>query len=204
MFFATLAGCSALPERPERQMMYDFGIGVVGPAPSDRGAPLPPIALAAVEPVGALDGSTAVLYRLDYADGRELRPYSRARWSMPPAQLVRQRLADRLGQRRAVLVAGESVALSRGKEGRPPSVLHVDLEEFSQLFTSPTQSAGLVRLRVTLADNTLFGEKLLGQRLVVVQRPASSNDAPGAVRALADATDAAAQDVAEWLEQMQR
>ena len=61
-------------------------------------------------------------------------------------------------------------------------------------------SAGLVRLRVTLVENTAAGEKLLGQRQFIVQRPAATNDAPGGVAALAQATDAAAQEIAQWVD----
>lgn len=203
LLLAALAGCSALPDKPVRPVMYDFGPGATALQPTDRRAPLPPVALGEVQPAGVLDGSTAVLYRLGYADARQLRPYALARWSTPPAQLVRQRLASELGQRRAVVVAGESAALVR-TDGQLPLVLRVDLEEFSHLFTGAAESVGLVRLRVTLVDDTPAGERLLGQRQIVVQRPARTADAPGGVQALADATQAAAQEIAQWVEQSGR
>jgi cholesterol transport system auxiliary component len=193
-----LGACSALPERPQRPVTYDFGPGVIT-APAAAGKPLPALALAEVEPSGLLEGSTAVLYRLAYADAQQLQPYAQARWSTPAAQLVRQRLRETLGQRRAVFSAGESAALMR-TNGTLPRILRVDLEEFSQIFDSPGSSAGVVRLRVTLLDSTPEGDRLLGQRLVVVQRPAASADAAGGVRALAQAADAAAQEIEDWLE----
>lgn len=198
LLLALLGACSVIPERPMRPVMYDFGPGpLVAPA-TDRMAPLPPLALAEVEPAGVLDGSTAVLYRLAYADPQTLLPYAHARWSMPVAQLVRLRLREQLGLRRPILTAGEGAALARAS-GVAPRVLRVDLDEFSHLFDSPTHSTGLVRLRLTLVENTPAGEKLLGQRLLVVQRPAPSNDAAGGVRALAQATDAAALEISQWL-----
>ena len=39
------------------------------------------------------------------------------------------------------------------------------------------------------------------QRMVVAQRPAPSPDAPGGVRALGDATDAAVDELLQWLSQ---
>ena len=51
-------------------------------------------------------------------------------------------------------------------------------------------------------DITLAGERLVGQRSIVVQRPASSADAPGGVRALTEATEAAIEEIDEWLQQM--
>ena len=49
-----------------------------------------------MEATGLPEGSNAVLYRLAYADGQQLRPYSQARWSQPPAQLLQQRLREQL------------------------------------------------------------------------------------------------------------
>ena len=193
-----LVACSALPEKPVRATQYDFGPGAVVAPAAQAGPALPPLALADVESAGVLEGGTAVLYRLAYADAQQLRPYAQARWSMPPAQLVRQRLRDRLSERRAVLNAGESAALVR-TEGSLPLVLRVELAEFTHLFQSPSASTGLVRLRVTLVDDTPAGEKLLAQRQFVVQREASTPDASGGARALAAATDAAAVEIEQWL-----
>ena len=198
--FLTMAGCSALPSPPSRPVHYDFGPGAMAPVPSDRRAPLPPLALADVEAPGLAEGSTALLYRLAYADARQLRPYTQARWSQPPAQLVQQRLREQLGQRRAVLTALGGAAQAR-TDGKRPAVLRVDLEEFSQVFTSTTESAGLVRLRATLAEPAAAGEVLLGQRVFIVQRRAASADAAGGSRALAEATDQVAQELVQWLEQ---
>ena len=194
-----LGACSALPDRPQRPVTYDFGPGALTAPTAGADKPLPALALAEVEPSGLLEGSTGVLYRLAYADPQKLLPYAQARWSTPAAQLVRQRLRETLGQRRAVFSAGESAALMR-TNGALPRILRVDLEEFSQIFDSPGSSAGVVRLRVTLLDSTPEGDRLLGQRLVVVQRPAATPDAAGGVRALAQAADAAAQEIEAWLE----
>jgi cholesterol transport system auxiliary component len=190
-----LAGCKALPDKPARQTMYDFGPGTQAEptAASSRGA----LVLPEVEVTGILE-TPALLYRLGYEDPHQLRPYAFARWSAPPGQLLRQRLRDVLGRDRAVLDAAAAAALSR-RGGTPPPVLRVELEEFSQLFDSATDSKGVLRLRCTLLENTGGGERLVAQRSFHVQRPAPSADAPGGVRALTAATDAAAQDIASWL-----
>ncbi|OYY29817.1 MAG: hypothetical protein B7X70_05350 [Acidovorax sp. 39-64-12] len=198
-----LAGCSILPSPPSRPVHYDFGPGAMAPVPTDRRAPLPALALADVEAPGLAEGSTAVLYRLAYTDARQLRPYTQARWSQPPAQLVQQRLLDQLGQRRAVLTLESGAAQARAG-GKLPTVLRVDLEEFSHVFTSATESAGLVRLRATLVEPTQTGETLLGQRVFIIQRPASTADAAGGTRALAEATHQVAQELAEWVEKLGR
>jgi cholesterol transport system auxiliary component len=198
VFAAALAGC-ATPDKPARATLYDFGPGATSLQSGETGATQPSLVLADVEASGALDGS-AVLYRLGYADANQLRPYAHARWSAPPPQLVRQRLRQQLARDRAVLDVGESSAQARN--GAAPHVLRLDLEEFSHFFESQTRSWGLLRLRATLMDNTPAGEKLLAQRSFVVRRPAPSADAAGGVNALAEATDAAADEIAQWLVQL--
>ena len=246
-----LSGCSALPDKPTRATVYDFGPGAVAlqptniqpsnmqPAniqPSNRQPPVPnlpspftlaPLALDEVQASAALD-STAVLYRLAYADAQALRPYAQARWSMTPAQLLRQRLREHLSLRRAVLNVGEgSASVASGAVGATatgtaaagtnaavaatvsatatataPALLRIELEEFSQLFESPTASTGLLRLRATAVQPSPQGERLMGQRSFIVQRPAPSADAAGGVRALTAATDAAVEEIDQWLQQL--
>jgi cholesterol transport system auxiliary component len=184
---------SACGTPAQRLAVFDFGPGATAPQPANRMAPLPPLLLADVETSSALDG-TAVLYRLTYSDAQQLRPYAQARWSMPPAQLLRQRLRELLGQRRSVLAAADAVA--------PGTLaLRLELEEFSQLFDTAQNSAGLVRVRATVSRSG-SPAKPLGQTSFVVQRPASSADAKGGVQALAQASDALALQIDQWLQQV--
>lgn len=190
-----LPGCGTL-QTPARPVVYDFGPGATAPVPTVRMAPLPPLVLAEVGAPPALDGN-AVLYRLAYADAQQLRPYALARWSMPPAQLVRQRLREQLGTRRQVLAPGE---LASGSGGT--LVLRVELEEFSQLFDTAQSSQGLVRMRATLGrTGAAGGGRTLAQQSFVVQRPAASADAAAGVKALAQASDALIAELAVWLQQ---
>ncbi|MCJ7798967.1 MAG: PqiC family protein [Polaromonas sp.] len=202
ILMAGLLGGCALPDKPTRATMYDFGPGLLATAPQARQAALPPLAIDDISTAGGALDNMAVLYRLGYADDQQLRPYSKARWSMPAAQLVRQRLREQLSQRRSVFNARESVALNRSQGRALPLLLRLQLEEFSHLFSTPESSVGLIRLRATLVELTPAGEKLLGQRSVVVQRPAPSADAAGGVRALTAATDAAIEELDQWLQQV--
>lgn len=185
-----LAGCASR-DNPARVTSYDFGLGALQ-APTAS----PPLASALVlgdlEAPASLD-STAVLYRLAYADAQQPRAYAQARWSMVPAQLLRQRLRAYFGQSHLVLSPGETV------KGAQAMVLRLELEEFCQVFDRPDASVGLVRLRATALQNTPQGERLLGQRSVVVSRSAPTADAGGGVRALTAATDAALLDIEQWL-----
>lgn len=187
---ALLASCSVLQE-PPRAAVYDFGTPAASAAPAEAGnrQELPPLVLAQIGATQTLD-SPALLYRLAYANDQQLRPYSLARWSAPPAELVRQRLRERLSAERTVLgPLDPGAALT----------LKIDLDEFSQLFTSADESVGLVRMNATLTRSTLSGEQPVAQRSVTMRRPAPTADAPGGVQALTAATDAAADDLAQWL-----
>jgi cholesterol transport system auxiliary component len=213
-----LGGCASVVDKPVRPTLYDFGsvpIAAVAPstvtttgasAPSANAAApgartaLAPLVIADIEGAGALDGS-AVLYRLGYADANQLRAYALARWSAPPPQLVRQRLREQLGRERPVLNLGESASLVR-ESGVLPHVLRLELEEFVHVFDAPERSHGALRLRATLLANTAAGERLLGQRSIAIDRPAATADAPGGVRALVAATDAAAAEISLWLQQV--
>ena len=202
-----LSGCSALPDKPVRASLYDFGPGNLTAVPTAQQASLPALPALAIDDIstsgGALDNQ-AVLYRLTYQNEQELRPYTFARWSMPPAQLVRQRLREQLGQQRNIFDARGGLALNRSQNAVLPMLLRLDLDEFSHVFTAPDASVGLIRLRATLIEQATSGEKLIAQRSVVVQRPAPSADAPGGVRALTAATDAAIEEIDVWLQQTQR
>jgi cholesterol transport system auxiliary component len=193
---ALLAGCKALPDKPVQETMYDFG---PSPAvPLEPGLPArPPLLLSDVQVGSVLEG-TEMLYRLAYENPQELRPYAFARWSSPPGELVHQRLRDVLGRDRAVLDPRSASTLTR-RGGPAPPVLRLELDEFSQVFASPAQSEGVLRLRVTLLESTPGGEKLVAQRRFEARRPAPSADAAGGVRALAAAAEAVAADIAAWL-----
>ena len=200
-----LAGCSVV-DKPTRATLYDFGPGAlvsqagISPAASAPAPALGPLAIADIGTSGGALDNQAVLYRLGYVDAQQLRPYSVARWTMPPAQLLRQRLRERLGHQRVVLNAREGAALNRSQNARLP-MLRLELEEFSQLFSAPDASVGLIRLHATLVEITPAGERLMAQRSVAVQRPATTLDAAGGVRALTAATDAAIDEIDQWLRQ---
>jgi cholesterol transport system auxiliary component len=185
-----LAGCSVL-DKPTHATVFDFGASTVPVVPRPAGASRVPVALADVEAPSAFD-STAVLYRLGFADAQQLKPYAQARWSMSPAQLLRQRLRQALSQQSTVMREGE-VALLR------PLVLRLELDEFSQRFDAPDKSAGQVRVHATVTQSSAVGERLVAQRDFVAERPAPSADAAGGVRALTAATDALVADITQWM-----
>ncbi len=204
ILFLAVSGCG-LTRPTTSPVVYDFGPGRASSAPAPA-APLAPLILDQVQANSALD-SNALLYRLAYVNAQQLRPYAQARWSMSPSQLVRQRLREQLGQSRALLEPGAVFSPAKraapdAATGETPPTLRLELEEFSQLFESPERSVGLLRLRATLTQASPTGDALLAQRSIVLQRPAPSADAAGGAQALRLATDAAAQELAQWLAQL--
>lgn len=179
---ALLVAC-ATPQAPVAKAVYDLGFTATA-AQAPAAVALPALALADITTGAALD-STAMVYRLGYADAQQLRPYTLARWSMPPAQLLRLRLRDALSARGPVLGSAE---------GAPTWRLLVELDEFSHWFDAPTQSAAVVRLRATLLRN----EQWAGQSTFNARANATSADAAGGVRAMALAVDDAVQQLAAW------
>lgn len=191
IIFSMLVASCALPERGASPVLYDFGERAL-PAPASTAAtatPVRPALAITVHAAPALD-STALLYRLAYDDARQLRAYALARWAVPPADLVQQRLREGLSRQRTVLKPGQGAT----------QVLALELEEFSQVFDKPGQSAGVLRLRATLQQVSATGLKTLAQRSVSMQRPAPTAGASGGVRALEAATDAAVAELAQWLQ----
>jgi cholesterol transport system auxiliary component len=193
-----LAGCAGFIDKPQRPALFDMGPLPPIATPVERPGPRVPLVMTEIEASGALEGAS-VLYRLGYADDYQLRAYSQSRWSAPPPQLVRQRLRQQLGRERPVLNLDESAALSR--DGSQFLVLRMELEEFAHVFDAPARSRGVIRLRATLLASTPAGERLVGQRSISVQGVAPTQDASGGVRALTEATDAAAADISQWLQQ---
>jgi cholesterol transport system auxiliary component len=192
-----LAGCGSL-QPAARPLVYDFGPGstLPAPTPASPAASLPLLSMAGVQAASALD-STAVLYRLAYSDAQQQRPYAQARWSMPPAELVRQRIREQLSLRRTVLNTTDGQLAST-----PGLTLRLELDEFSQLFESAERSVGLIRLRATLgAVEAGSRERLIAQRRFVVQRPSTSPDAAGGVRALTAAAAALSEEIDQWVAQ---
>lgn len=192
-----LAGCSNLPSPPQTVVRYDLGNA---PAAAASSLALPPIALAQMQAPLQIDGSTGLHYRLDYADKQVLYTYGQARWSVPPPQLVQQRLREYLGQGGRVVLSAEPGDVPPAVQGRQVPVLRLSLEEFSQVFTSPQDNAGWVRVRATLVDPAPQGDVLLAQQVFEVRQPSSAANASGGVQALVQGLDVVGQQMRQWLQ----
>ena len=185
-----LGACSLpLPDKPVRPEPYDLGPPL--PLAASTTATGPALAMDSVEANAAIDG-TSVVYRLLYSgDGQQPRPYAQARWVMSPPQLVSQRLREAFSATRPVVDVGMGLAQVE---------LRAQLDDFSQVFSGPNASEGVVRLRLTLIAPASATQRLLGQHTVVVRQPAQTADAPGGVAALRAATDEAVRQAVAWVQ----
>lgn len=157
--------------------IYDFG-----PPVSRFAEPRTSTALAVEVRAPLWFDSLGIQYRLAYAEPARLREYTRARWAGPIAQMVQQRLMQRL----ALVPAGQS---------RSRCVLRVDIDEFSQVFASPAASDALLQARVQLLDRSRAPLAGFEAR---IEKPAVTADSHGGVAALTGAVDQLAADLLRW------
>jgi len=176
-----LSACSS--PAPAQRQQYDFGPFNTVSLPTTKLQ----IALAEIQVPAALD-STAMLYRLQYDNAQQLKPYAQARWSMPPAQLLAQRIKQVLNSRGAV------VTNSADSGGSLP-VLRIELDEFSQVFTTPTASHAHIYARGIV----IKGRNIIGTRNFLLQVPATSPDAASGAKAMQTAVDDMISDMQKWL-----
>jgi cholesterol transport system auxiliary component len=177
---ALLTGCLSQPRTPE-PALYDLGIAPGG-RPIVPSTNAEPSAVRIRTSARSWLDNTAMHYRLVYVDPMRILTYAYARWVAPPAELVGQRLRQRLTG------SGTGAGLESAHE------IDIDLEEYVQLFETPTQSFGRVTAHVRLLSGTSTKAATFTEQ-VAAQTP----DAVGGVRALAAATDVLIGRIVDWI-----
>jgi len=171
-----LTACGVGPKPMPPVGSYDFGL-------ADATAPrlaLKNIAQVEVSAPRWLD-TVSLYYRLAYADANQPRAYTQTKWVMPPPNLVEARMKERA-------VAGGAVVGGAGP------ILRVELDEFSQVFTSATESKAVLRARVTMITT----RDVLKQKAFVVEQAATSADGPGGAAALKRAAESFVDTALAW------
>jgi cholesterol transport system auxiliary component len=135
--------------------------------------------------------SNAIQYRLAYHDPARIYAYGANRWAASPSILLTQRIRNRIA------AANDGGVASAGEGVRTDYVLRVELQEFTQIFDTPDQSRAVVTFRASLTDPRT--RALISQQNFNVEQSAPAADAPGAVRALTDASDKAIGELIAWL-----
>lgn len=130
-------------------------------------------------------GTTAMHYRLAYAEAARREAYAESRWVAAPGQLLETALNRRIG-----------ASLSRGCR------VSLELDEWVQQFDGPQSSR--IRLQVRAALLPAHGEGALARQSFSIDVPASSADATGGVKAAGIAVATLAGDLGGWLEKVRR
>jgi cholesterol transport system auxiliary component len=179
-----LTGCGAGRSGSAPQQL-DLGAGYadskVSPIASVRHAP---VAVPAGSAASLLSDS-AVIWRI--GDAGQPQAYTTFQWVAPPARLVTQRIVDRLSLQGPVL--------QQNAVGDMPQVW-LNLQRFEQTFSA---DGGSSVGQLTLQAIFIQGTKVIEQKLVDIKVPARTQDALGGAQALRDATEQAAEQVAQWL-----
>jgi len=180
-------------------VLADCGIGRVASPPSvfDLGLDAKPVpALPARAPIAlSLQAApalsdTSMIWRV--GDSAAPKAYATFRWASSPSELVRQRITDRLSRQGPVLADRVNLQMPQ---------LQLSLMQFEQVYAEDGQSSeGRVLLQAVL----LNGRNVVDQKRIQVQAPAPTQDAAGGVAALRQATDEAADQLAQWLADVMR
>jgi cholesterol transport system auxiliary component len=179
------AGCGISPISTSTEVtQYDFG-----PAPAGRSAQglRQALLIYDVSAPGWLD-SPSIYYRLAYQDAARPLAYADSRWVGPPAELIGSRVRGRLA------ASGKGGIVHPADGARASYALRVELDEFIQVFDAPKHSRAVVRLRASVLGRSA----LIAQKSFSVERPATTPDAEGGVRALIEASDEAVDQLVDW------
>lgn len=170
-----LNACGVGPKPKEPAGVYDFGL----PAPA-HAVPVKGLSQALVTAPAWMD-STALYYRLAYANAARPAVYAQTRWVSTPSHLIEARLRERA-------VAGGVLLGGAGP------VLRIEIDEFAHVFDQEKSSRALLRARASLAA----GREVSAQKTFVIDVPAATPDGPGGAAALAQAANRLVDDVLAW------
>ena len=173
-----LTGCFTAGKRGAEQSLAIYDLGPQ--ANIERQQRKQPMAIEVRAPLWF--DSMGIEYRLAYVDVARLHEYARARWVGPPAQLIQQKLVQQLG------------FVPHG-QGRANCVLRVDINEFSQIFSTPEASHAMVQGRMQWLDRS---RARIAERDIHLRNAAPSSDARGGVTALSASIEQLTVTIQQW------
>ncbi|SFE55629.1 ABC-type transport auxiliary lipoprotein family protein [Nitrosomonas sp. Nm166] len=183
-----LSGCLALHKSPSSVSVYDFGTPQhqnMQPSKHSKS-----ILIADATAPSWLDNH-AIHYRLLYHNPSQLYTYANSRWIAPPAAIFTQQIRDRVATRT------DTQVIKNSSTAKADYILHIELEEFIQLFDSLKNSYVAIGLRASLIERN--SRHLLVQKDFRIKEQASTADAAGAVAALGIASNQLISELIEWI-----
>ncbi|MES2404159.1 MAG: ABC-type transport auxiliary lipoprotein family protein [Pseudomonadota bacterium] len=184
-----LGGCGAASRQNVVPRHYTLGPltnAVTPTSPHARGAIL---RVARIDMPAWLQG-TGLYYRLAYRSDNVVAAYANSDWAAPPAAMLEQRL------RNALAGGGWRAVVGSASNAQADFTLHVSVDDFSQVFTSPGESVGVLDATATLDG---AHDALVAQRHFHFRAAAPTADAAGGVRALDAASRDFARRLRDWL-----
>lgn len=187
-----LGGCAAASRQAAFPSHY-----VIGEGPAPAASAEPPagghgsLRVARIAAPSWLQG-TDLYYRLDYRHDDVIAAYADSDWVAPPARMLAQLIVNAL--------AGSGiwrVVVGPGSPAHADVGLDVRLDDFSQAFSSPGASVGMLDATATLIDNR--DGHVIAQRRFQLKVRAPSANAAGGVAALNDASRQFAAQLVQWL-----
>lgn len=183
-----LVGCSFSSNKPTSLALYDLGLKPVSEvqvAPVDVSIMMTEI----TAPIWLT--SPAMQYRLAYHDPARTYHYAHSRWVTAPAKLLTRRIQDDLSQltHKGVISSHEGL--------KSDYALHIELEEFTQVFDQPQSSRAMIRLRANLVARAT--RQLISQQKFSVEKMTPTADAAGAVATLIQLSDQVSLELMQWL-----
>ena len=171
----TVAACGSLDNnRSPATASYDLGLA----APVTQQGGIAPASIEVRAPSWL--ASTAMQYRLEYVQPSPRQAYVESRWASPPSEMLE------VGLRRMLL-----------PDGKGACRLRVDLDEFTQVYSTHASSQAVVAARIELLAPR--GENVLARRDLSIVEPAPGADAAGGVTAHRRAIRRLAEELAGWL-----
>jgi len=147
---ALLAGCGGNAAAPAPRAL-DLGL-----SPPSATFPALRVATRAVPPFD----SAQMYYRLAWRNPAELAEYAHSQWAAPPSELLRKQVLRSAG------------------EGVGKCLLELEVQEFTQVFTSKETSEARIEARVALTN----GQLRLASRGVAIVEPGAGSEASSGAR----------------------
>ncbi len=188
-----LAGCVTLNKSQSPISLYDFGMPHALPTKPIPQQPLQHrISLLIADATAPLWlDNNAIHYRLLYHNPTQSYTYTGSRWIAAPAALLTQQIRNRI-----VANTNEQV-IKDNSTAKADYALHIELEEFTQLFDTTDASHIVIGFRASIVERNT--RKLLAQKDLRTTEKTPTADAAGAVFALSSASNQLISELVNWL-----
>ncbi|MGL4668401.1 MAG: ABC-type transport auxiliary lipoprotein family protein [Saezia sp.] len=184
-----MTGCaSLLPVAAPPPSIYDIGLPKeLSAQPNAEAFSNRDVIVIPEVQVDGIENGLGIVYRYTNVIDYEPKHYRSARWSQHPAEMLRFRMLQHLGQKYPVVLSADFVSSNSW-------MLRFTIEEFAHHIKSDEVSSGVVQIRVTFGQ----GGRFVGQKTFRAEVEASTVNVQGGVEAIARATDDVLRQIADW------